>query len=160
MHLQAINMKGRNTINSTLAVMLVIFLMSSTACIAQSKKTVQVLANAKLLQNTVFGTKDSATLDKLFGKTLAYQHSGGKIENREEALHNISHNKSEYKNAVTPISYSAKQAGDSIIVTHVYQATEAKVDGKETELNLTIETVWLKEGKDWKLYRRRATKNH
>lgn len=155
-------MKRSSSLISVCILMLTILVVGSCVSSAQSKKTTQTLVNARLLQNTVFGTKDSATLQKLFGNTLAYQHSGGKIETREEALHNISHNKSTYKvdPATPPIAYSAKEDGDSVIVTHIYKATEVKADGKETELNLTIDTVWLKEGKEWKLYRRRATKNH
>ena len=155
-------MKRSTSLISLCTLMLTILIIGSNDSAAQSKKTKKALSNARLLQNTVFGTKDSTTLQKLFGKTLAYQHSGGKIETREEALHNISHNKSNYKvdPATPPIAYSAKAMGDSIIVTHIYKATEMKADGTATELNLTIDTVWLKEGKQWKLYRRKATKNH
>lgn len=125
--------------------------------IAQSKDTRMVLGNARLLQSTVFGTKDSATLQKLFGTTLAYVHSGGKVETREQALHNIVHNKSTY--TIDSIGeYSFSTSGDSAIVNHQFIGKEKKADGSVTDLALNIETVWLKEKKTWKLYRRKATK--
>ena len=130
----------------------------SIAGTAQSKETIKVLANAKLLEQTVFGTKDSIILDDLFASTLSYIHSSGKLENREEAIHNISHNKSIYTKSIEPYPYNVTSRGDSMVVIHVFKATEKKADGTESALNLSIETVWIKEKKDWKLARRQATK--
>lgn len=125
---------------------------------AQKKQTNKVLANTRLLEQTVFGTKDSATLDKLFGTTVKYGHSSGKIETREEAIYNIIRNKSVYTKDVEPKPYDISIEGDSARVKQVFKATEEKADGTENALNLSIETVWIKERKDWKLARRQATK--
>lgn len=127
---------------------------------AQSKKQQEAIANSKDLEKAVFGTKDSATLNRLFASSLSYIHSGGKVESREEALKNISHNKSVYAIDNTPQPYNVKEKGDSMIVIHVFKAVERKADGTEVQLNLEIETVWAKEGGEWKLFRRKATKIH
>ncbi|MES2429593.1 MAG: nuclear transport factor 2 family protein [Bacteroidota bacterium] len=117
------------------------------------------MSNAGLLEQTVFDTKDSATLEKLFAKTLTYEHSSGKVETREQALQGIIHNKSIYVPSIEPHPYGVIEKGDSIIVKKMFAATEKKADGTESILNLTIETVWIKENGDWKLIRRKATKN-
>jgi hypothetical protein len=124
----------------------------------QDKQTIKVLANAKLLDRTVFGNKDSATLEKLFASTLSYVHSSGRVETREEALRNIVHNKSLYTPVQDAFPYKVSSRGDSMVVEHVFKAIEKKADGSDSELNLSIETVWIRENKDWKLARRQATK--
>lgn len=125
---------------------------------AQSKKQVQVMANARALENTVFGSKDSATLEKLFASELQYIHSSGRIENRQQAIDGIIHNQSTYKKLNGPAPYRVSEKGDSMIVYQVYKATETKADGSSAELNISIETVWAKEKGSWKLFRRQARK--
>jgi hypothetical protein len=127
---------------------------------AQSKNTRQVLSNTYLLEQTVFGTKDSTTLDNLFAKLLVYQHSSGRIESREQAIQGIIHNKSMYdKMANLPTATEVFEREDSLVTKKVFAATEKKPDGSTSLLNLTIEMVWIKENKNWKLARRNATKN-
>jgi hypothetical protein len=142
-------------------ILTIILFFSAMAAFAQpSKKERAVLGNSKLLMQTVFGTKDSLTLEKLFASTLSYVHSGGKAETRAEALHGIVNNKSVYVEAGEPQPYNVSASGDSLIVKHSYVATEKKANGTETPLNLVIEMVWVKEKGDWKLARRKATKVH
>ena len=124
---------------------------------AQSKETAQVLARTKLLEQTVFGTKDSLTLEGLFAKSMTYGHSSGKIETREEAIKNIVKNKSVYTEPITA-DYDTKNNGDSIVTTHVFKSMETKADGTQSILNISIELVWAKEQKKWKVFRRQATK--
>lgn len=140
---------------------LTIALLVSGLCLtAQSKKIRVVLSNSMILEQTVFGTKDSATLEKLFAKNLTYEHSSGKVQTREEALKGIIHNKSVYtKDGIVPTATGVREKGDSIVTTKVFKAIEKKIDGTESPLNLTIEMVWIKENGDWKLARRKATKN-
>ena len=139
----------------------ILFLLCAAIAFGQpSKKERVVLANSKLLMETVFGTKDSLTLEKLFASTLTYVHSGGNAQTRAEALHGIVNNKSTYIVTSEPQPYNVSASGDSLIVTHPYIATEKKANGTETALNLVIEMVWIKENKDWKLARRKATKVH
>jgi hypothetical protein len=144
--------------------MKLLFIILLTALVnagnAQKKKTAKILGKNSLLEETVFGTKDSATLDKLFASTVKYIHSSGKIETREEAIHNIIRNRSVYTADadIEPRPYNISIEGDSARVKHVYKAREKKVDGSENILSISIETVWIKEKKDWKLARRQATK--
>src|SRR5215213_8278571 len=125
---------------------------------AQSKKEKQVIERTYLLSHTVFGTKDSLTLEDLFAKKASYGHSGGKVETREEAVRNISKNKSVYTdtsiNNVTVIF----DEDDVAIVRYLFKANEKKPDGTVTPLNFTMMLVWVKEKKKWRLMGRQAVK--
>lgn len=136
----------------------ILLLMVSVIACSQSKNERQTMANSKLLEKTVFGTKDSSTLEDLFAKNATYIHSSGKVETRDEAIRNIVLNRSVYTKIDTLIGYNVKTDGDSIIVTHAFVAKEKKADGSESMLRLNLELVWIKEKKDWKLYRRKATR--
>ena len=125
---------------------------------AQSKQTTTALANTKLLERTVFGTKDSLTLESLFAGSLSYIHSSGKVENRQQAIHGIITNKSVYTKSDTLSGYDVKQVNDSIIVRQSYIATEKKPNGAESPLRIVIELVWAKENGTYKLFRRQASK--
>lgn len=127
------------------------------AC-AQSKSELEVLANTRLLGNTVFGTKDSLTLEKLFATRATYGHSNGKIETREEAIRNIINNKSVYAKADTIIHYEVTMQDETAIVRHPFQATETKENGAQSPLNLSIMLVWVKEKGQWKLMGRQAVR--
>jgi hypothetical protein len=140
--------------------LIILSLFCCIAAQAQSKQQIAAMANAGLLEQTVFGTKDSATLEKLFGSKLTYIHSGGKVESREEALHNIIHNKSVYTQSDTLVSYDVQTYKDSTVVKKYFQASEKKADGTESLLKLNIATVWVKEKGKWVLFRRQATKVH
>jgi hypothetical protein len=136
----------------------ILFILLTTAGFAQSKEELQVLSRAHLLHKTVFGTKDSSTLEDLFAKNLSYGHSGGNVQTREEAIRGISHNKSAYTD--TSLNAYTVYIGDDdvAIVRYVMRETETKDDGKSAPLNLAIMTVWIKEKGKWKLFGRQAVK--
>lgn len=125
----------------------------------KSKKQLkQALANTRLLEQTVFGTKDSLTLEKLFAKDATYIHSSGKVEARAEAIRNIVQNKSVYTKLDTLVGFKANTYTDSTVITHAFVAKEKKADGSESMLRLNLELVWIKEKGKWKLFRRKATR--
>ena len=133
------------------------FLLMALAAHAQSKEEVMLLANARAVSTTVFGTKDSATLVRLFSDKLSYGHSGGKIENKTEAIHNISHNQSTYSD-VNLSATSIWIDGPSAVTRYTMTATETTKDGKVNALKLHIVLFWTKEKKEWKLLARQAVK--
>src|SRR5215213_3995189 len=134
------------------------FLFAGFSVFAQSKHEKAIIERTYLLSHTVFGTKDSLTLEDLFAKKASYGHSGGKIETREEAVRNISKNKSVYTdtsiNNVTVIF----DEDDVAIVRYLFKANEKKPDGTVTPLNFTMMLVWVKEKKKWRLMGRQAVK--
>ncbi len=124
---------------------------------AQSKKEKQVIERTYLLSHTVFGTKDSLILEDLFAKRATYGHSGGKIENREEAISNITHNLSVYTDTIVS-NITVIFHDDVAIVRHVFKGIETKADGKAIALNLGMILTWVKEKGKWRLFGRQAIK--
>ena len=139
------------------SLLLVLCLMFGVVVQAQNKRSDEVIARTYLLMNTVFGTKDSLTLEHLFAKNASYGHSGGKVEQRAEAIRNIYLNPSIYTD--TSIGdVTLKLHGDVAIVRHSFKATETKKDGKSANLNIAIVLVWVKEKGKWRLFERQAVK--
>ena len=59
-----------------------------------------------------------------------------------------------------PSPYKISKQGDTLVVNTVLKAVENKADGSKTDLNLSIDLYWIKDGKQWKLTKRVATKRH
>jgi ketosteroid isomerase-like protein len=136
---------------------ILLFMASAFVGFSQSKKEQVLIERTYLLSHTVFGTKDSLTLEDLFAKKASYGHSGGKIETREEAIAAISKNKSVY--ADTAVSNIKVVINDDVaIVRHLFKANEKKADGTVTPLNFTMLLVWVKEKGKWRLMGRQAVK--
>jgi hypothetical protein len=137
---------------SSLLVAALLFVYSVNA---QYKYENNLIEKTYLLSHTVFGTKDSVTLERLFAGKLSYGHSKGKIENRREAIGGISKNTSVYKDtAVSNITVTLQ--GKVAIVRHLFVAKEHKQDGTVASLNFSMMLVWVKEDKEWKLVGRQA----
>lgn len=135
------------------------FFVFSISAFGQSKETIKILANARLLEQTVFITKDSAVLEELCAKNLHYKDVDGQILTKEAAIKSISQNASVYVKSVEPRPYNVSFEGDSAIVKQIFAGTEKKADGGDATLNLSILEVWVKEKKDWKLVRFEITEN-
>ncbi len=138
-------------------ILIATFLLVGSSCFAQSKDEKKLVERTYLLSHTVFGAKDSMTLEDLFGKKASYGHSGGKIETREEAVAAISKNQSVYTDtSVSNISVMINK--DVAIVRHLFKAKETNKEGKITPLNFTMMLAWVKEKGKWRLMGRQAVK--
>ncbi len=133
-----------------------LFLLSITfSANAQNKNEKVLIEKTYLLSHTVFGTKDSLTLEDLFAKQATYGHSHGNLQTREEAIAGISKNKSIYTD--TAISIIKVIIEDDVaIVRHLFKAKETSKEGKVTPLNFTMMLVWIKEKGKWRLMGRQA----
>src|SRR3954470_20298102 len=130
-------------------------LMVAVAANAQSKKEKELIERTYLLSHTVFGTKDSLTLEDLFAKKATYGHSHGNVQTREQAIAGISHNRSQYTD--TSLKIISVLIGDDVaIVRHLFKAIETNKEGKQTNLNFTMMLVWVKEKGKWRLMGRQA----
>src|SRR3954469_5496405 len=98
---------------------LVLFLlMLCSSVFAQSKKEKELVERTYLLSHTVFGTKDSLTLEDLFAKQATYGHSHGNLQTREEAISGVVKNKSKYTD--TSVKILKVIIGDDVaIVRHL-----------------------------------------
>src|SRR5689334_17570772 len=126
-------------------IFIIVFLVASLFVNAQTKAEKELTERTYLLSHTVFGTKDSLTLEELFAKTATYGHSHGKIQTRREAIDGVAHNQSYYSDtAVSNISIVFAD-DDVAIVRHLFKGIEHKKDGTNTSLNFTMMLVWVKE---------------
>ena len=122
---------------------------------AQTKDEKELTEKTYLLSHTVFGTKDSLTLEKLLAKTVTYGHSHGNLQTRDEMIKGVVHNQSKYTDtAVSAIKIFIEDK--TAIVRHLFKAKENKKDGTVTDLDFTMVLVWIKEKSQWKLMGRQA----
>ncbi|MDQ6608977.1 MAG: nuclear transport factor 2 family protein [Bacteroidota bacterium] len=133
----------------------VVLVIAAFTANAQSKNEKEVVERTYLLSHTVFGTKDSMTLEDLFAKQATYGHSHGNLQTREEAIAGISKNKSVYTDTAVKILKVIIEK-KTAIVRHLFKATETGKDGKVTPLNFTMILVWIKEKGKWRLMGRQA----
>jgi ketosteroid isomerase-like protein len=132
-----------------------ILALSMVAGFAQSKDEKALIQRTYLLSHTVFGSKDSLTLEDLFASKATYGHSHGNLQTREQAIAGVSKNKSVYTDtAVSNITVLIQK--DVAIVRHLFKANETNVQGKVTPLNFTMMLVWIKEKGKWRLMGRQA----
>jgi hypothetical protein len=136
----------------------IVLLLSGVVTInAQSKKAEQqIIAKTHLLSSTIFGTKDSTTLESLFALKASYGHSHGNLQTREEAIKSISKNKSVYKDTSVKDIKVLFGSKNTAIVRYLFDANENKLDGTVTPLRFSMMLVWIKEKGKWKLFGRQA----
>jgi len=133
----------------------ILFLFIVVIANAQSKDEQDLTAKTYLLSHTVFGTKDSVTLDNLLAKTASYGHSHGNLQTREEMIKSVSHNQSVYTDtAISNIKIFIEDK--TAIVRYLFKAKENKKDGTATDLDFSMMLVWIKEKGKWKLMGRQA----
>jgi ketosteroid isomerase-like protein len=133
----------------------ILFIATAFVTNAQSKDEKQLIERTYLLSHTVFGTKDSLTMEDLFAKQATYGHSHGNLQTREEAIKGVTKNKSNYTDtSVTILKVIIEN--NTAIVRHLFKANEHKVDGTVTPLNFTMMLVWIKEKGKWRLMGRQA----
>jgi ketosteroid isomerase-like protein len=101
---------------------------------------------------------DAKALDVLCAAELSYSHSSGKVEDKPTFIANATDGKSKYLS----LEYqdpSIRVVGPAAIVRfHWVGEQEAIADGKKSATNLHILMNWQKQGADWKLLSRAATK--
>lgn len=88
---------------------------------------------------------------------LSYSHSNAKIDTKASLLDGIANasykwTTLEYKNP------SIRVVGPAAIVRFTFVGEQEFTDGKKTPQNLAILMNWQKQGSDWKLLSRSATK--
>lgn len=136
-------------------ILTIVFTLIAALTNAQTKDEKELTEKTYLLSHTIFGTKDSATLEALTAKTVSYGHSHGNLQTRAEMIKSISHNQSVYTDtAVSAIKIFIQDK--TAIVRYLFKAKENKKDGTVTDLDFSMMLVWIKEKRKWKLMGRQA----
>lgn len=101
---------------------------------------------------------NASAFTALAAPELSYSHSDGRVEDRATFVANATAGKSSF----TALAYrnpSIRIVGNAAIVRFNWVGEQKAVaDGKLTATNLHILMVWQKQGDDWKLLARGATK--
>lgn len=135
-----------------------VLLLAGLASWSQSKDEKAVIERTYLLSHTVFGTKDSLTIEDLFAKQATYGHSSGTIQNRAEAVTGITKNQSYYTDTAVSNIQVIMNDDDVAIVRYLFKASEHKADGTVAPLHFSMMLVWVKEKGKWRLMGRQALK--
>lgn len=102
--------------------------------------------------------KDGKALEALVAPELSYSHSSGVVQDKAEFLTGATDQKTKFLS----LEYKEpwiKVVGDAAIVRFHWMAeSETIADGKKNSTNLHILMTWLKQGGEWKLLDRAATK--
>ncbi|MBS1760909.1 MAG: nuclear transport factor 2 family protein [Bacteroidetes bacterium] len=120
---------------------------------AQTKIASKAVAKSKLLVNAIFESKDKSTLEKLFAAEMIYQNSDGKTEAREQAIKDISENKTTYTQANMTKGFGVSKSADSTVVKYFFKGKEHKPDGVTSVYTVNVSMIWFKQKKDIKLAR-------
>jgi len=100
---------------------------------------------------------NAEALVSLLAEDLSYSHSNAKIDTKASLLDGVA--KANYK--WTSLEYkdpTVKVVGPAAIVRFNFVGEQEFTDGKKTPQNLAILMNWQKQGSDWKLLSRAATK--
>ena len=124
---------------------------------AQNKEQNDLIKIVEELHQSIFIKKDSSALERIFAKEITYGHSGGKLENRKEAIEDISHNQSTYTN-ISIDSIDVLFNGKTAVSRYVLKGDETNKNNKLTHLHLNILMTWIKEKNKWKMFARQAVK--
>ena len=100
---------------------------------------------------------DPKALGALCADEVSYSHSNGKVEDKATFVTNATDGKSKFLS----IEYkdpTIKVVGPAAIVRFTFVGEQEFTDGKKALQNLAILMNWQKQGNEWKLLSRSATK--
>jgi len=123
--------------------------------VAQKKDTAAVLAAVQKLEKALIG-KDSATLNVLLHKDVAFGHSSGWVQTKKNVVDDMMSGFLDYKK-IEETSVSIDVSKEKAIVKERVSVNGVR-DGNAFELNLFIMQIWLQNKKGWQLFARQSTK--
>ena len=122
---------------------------------AQSKAETEVATAVEQLRKAMVDG-DRATLDKLTSDKLNYVHSSGHVDDKKEFVEKLAGGSSDFV-SINLTEQVIIVSGKVAIVRHNLSA-KTNDGGKPGEANLRIMLTWQKQGKQWILLARQATK--
>jgi ketosteroid isomerase-like protein len=130
-------------------------LMTSSPAIAGADEDA-VVKNVETFRAAQAAGKADA-IAPLLAEDLSYSHSSGAVDDKAKLLAGIKN--ANYK--WTSLEYrnpTVKVVGSAAIVRFTFVGEQEFTDGKKTPQNLAILMNWQKQGEEWKLLSRSATK--
>ena len=136
---------------------LAIGLLGVVPAIAASADEDAVAKNVEAFRAAQIAT-DGKTLEALCADELSYSHSDGRVEDKATFLANATNRKTKTLSLVYADPKIRVVGPAAIVRFHWMAESEAIADGKKSSTNLHILMNWQKQGADWKLLSRAATK--
>ena len=101
---------------------------------------------------------DAKALDALCAAELSYSHSDGRVEDKAVFITNATNGKSTFLSLAYQDAKIRVVGNAAIVRFHWVSESQAVADGKKSANSLHILMNWQKQGADWKLLSRAATK--
>jgi ketosteroid isomerase-like protein len=101
---------------------------------------------------------DAKAFDVLCAAELSYSHSDGRVEDKATFIANATNGKTKFLSLAYQDPTIRVVGTAAIVRFHWVGEGQAVADGKKTATNLHILMNWQKQGGDWKLLSRAATK--
>jgi ketosteroid isomerase-like protein len=101
--------------------------------------------------------KDKAGFEKLYHPDLAYGHSSGVVETKEQAIQHVLGGEGTYTAINFGPDTKVRVHGNTAFVTGKVDYQE-RAHGKDNVVNLVVLSVWMKSGPGWQMIARQATK--
>jgi ketosteroid isomerase-like protein len=101
---------------------------------------------------------DAKALDALCAAELSYSHSDGRVEDKATFIANATDGKTKFLSLEYQDPKIRVVGTAAIARFHWVAESQAVADGKKSATNLHILMNWQKQGADWKLLSRAATK--
>jgi hypothetical protein len=131
-------------------ILTILFIVLASTAFGQSKKAMEAMSNARMLERIMFETKDPARLDVLTAKTLSFTDQNGNASSDNRAKKNII--ALQLESTIQKASpYDVKEVDGSTVIKHTYYAIEKGTDNKEAVLAVSVESTWIKEDGKLKL---------
>jgi hypothetical protein len=132
-------------------------LLSVVPALAASADEDAVAKNVEAFRAAQFAL-DVKALDALCAAELSYSHSDARVEDKATFIKNATNRKMKTLSLVYQ-DPKIRVVGTAAIVRFYWMSeSEAIADGKKSSTNLHILMNWQKQGADWKLLSRAATK--
>lgn len=101
---------------------------------------------------------DAKAFDALCAPELSYSHSDGRVEDKATFIANATAGRSKFLSLAYDDVKIRVVGNVAVVRFHWKGESEAVADGKKNSTNLHILMNWQKQGADWKLLSRSATK--
>jgi len=101
---------------------------------------------------------DAKAFDTLCAAELSYSHSDGRVEDKAVFIANATNGRSKFLSLAYQDPKIRVVGNAAIVRFHWVGESQIVADGKKNATNLHILMNWQKQGADWKLLSRAATK--
>jgi ketosteroid isomerase-like protein len=137
---------------------LAIGLLSVAPVFAASADEEAVAKKVEAFRQAQFA-QDAGALDALCAADLSYSHSDARVEDKATFIKNATTNRNAKTLSLAYLDPKIHVVGPAAIVRFNWLSeSEAIADGKKSSTKLHILMNWQKQGADWKLLSRAATK--